>query len=442
MPRLCAGWAASLGRTSATTRQDTASAGLAWTWSRSAGSTGFSARVYLVFAVHVAPWTQHLPTCRVFLRRAFEAAQETGDLTYAAYSCDRPDHEPSRLRRSARATSNERPENALEFVRKMRFGLISDLITGQLRLIRMLRGLTPTLPPSMTRSSTRLRFEQHLESNPQLAIAACRYWIRKLQACVYAGDYASAVAAASKVAPLLWTVPSQFELAEYHFYAALARAARCDTASAEERPQHLEALAAHHRQIALWAKNCPETFANRAALVGAEIARLEGRELDAMRLYEEAIRLGARARLHPERGLGPRARRAVLRGARLRDDCRTPICGTPGTAISAGAPTARCGSSSELHPQLARGSGAAASHGHHRRARRAAGRRDGGQGFAGGVGRDRTRQAHRNPDDDRDSSMRAPSVACSSFSGATSRGSWRRPPPATAESRSRFERQP
>jgi PAS domain S-box-containing protein len=61
-------------------------------------------------------------------------------------------------------------------------------------------------------------------------------------------------------------------------------------ASAEERPRHLQALAAHHRQIALWAKNCPATFANRAALVGAEIARLEGRELDAERLYEQAIR--------------------------------------------------------------------------------------------------------------------------------------------------------
>ena len=32
-------------------------------------------------------WTQHLPTCRAFLRRAFEAAQEAGDLSYAAYSC-------------------------------------------------------------------------------------------------------------------------------------------------------------------------------------------------------------------------------------------------------------------------------------------------------------------------------------------------------------------
>ena len=55
-------------------------------------------------------------------------------------------------------------------------------------------------------------------------------------------------------------------------------------------PAHLEALAAHHRQLQEWAENCPENFENRAALVGAEIARLDGRELDAERLYEQAIR--------------------------------------------------------------------------------------------------------------------------------------------------------
>ena len=55
------------------------------------------------------------------------------------------------------------------------------------------------------------------------------------------------------------------------------------------RLRHLEALAADHRQLELWAKNCSETFANRAALVGAELARLEGRDADAMRLYEVAI---------------------------------------------------------------------------------------------------------------------------------------------------------
>jgi len=38
------------------------------------------------------------------------------------------------------------------------------------------------------------------------------------------------------------------------------------------------------------AENCPENFGTRAALVAAEIARIEGRELDAETLYERAIR--------------------------------------------------------------------------------------------------------------------------------------------------------
>ncbi len=79
-------------------------------------------------------------------------------------------------------------------------------------------------------------------------------------------------------------------MAEYHFYDALARAAQYDAASADERAQHLEALASHHNQLKTWAENCPENFANRAALIGAEMARLDGRDRDAMDLYEQAIR--------------------------------------------------------------------------------------------------------------------------------------------------------
>jgi PAS domain S-box-containing protein len=253
------------------------------------GLDRLSARVYLVFAVHVAHWTQHLPSCRVFLRRAFDAAQRAGDLTYAAYS--RYDLNTNLLASGDPLADVEREvQSALEFVGKVRFGLISDVITAQHRLVRTLRGLTPDFDSFNDAEFDESRFEQHLDSNPRLIVAASRYWIRKLQACVYAGNGASAVAAASKAASLLWTVPTQVELSEYHFYAALGRAARCDTAAAEERPQHLDALASHLDQIAVWAGNCPATFANRAALVGAELARLEGRELDAERLYEEAIR--------------------------------------------------------------------------------------------------------------------------------------------------------
>src|SRR5262249_22640788 len=73
-------------------------------------------------------------------------------------------------------------------------------------------------------------------------------------------------------------------------YSALSRAAFCDSAPADARERHSAALAAHQKQLEVWARHCPENFENRAALVGAEVARLEGRVLEAEHLYEQAIR--------------------------------------------------------------------------------------------------------------------------------------------------------
>jgi PAS domain S-box-containing protein len=250
----------------------------------------FRARVYLVFAAHVAHWTQPLKQRHDLLRRAFKAAQEAGDYTYAAYSC--VDLITNLLASGEPLGEVEREaEVALNFAENVQFKLIVDVITAQLKLIRMLRGLTPHFSFFDGAALDEARFEQRLETDPQLSVAACWYWIRKLQACVFAGEATSAVAAASRAAIVLWRVPTQFELAEYHFYAGLARAAYCNTVPAAQRSEHLEALAAHHKLIERWAQNSPSTFATRADLLGAEIARLEGRDSDALSLYEKAIDL-------------------------------------------------------------------------------------------------------------------------------------------------------
>jgi PAS domain S-box-containing protein len=123
-----------------------------------------------------------------------------------------------------------------------------------------------------------------------LTLPECWYWIRKLQARVLAGDYSSAIQASGNAQRLLWTSPVFFEFAEYQFYGALAHAASYDSAAADRRQQHFDALTAHYEHLEIWAENCPENFENRSALVAAEIARIEGRDLDAMRLYEQAIR--------------------------------------------------------------------------------------------------------------------------------------------------------
>jgi len=57
---------------------------------------------------------------------------------------------------------------------------------------------------------------------------------------------------------------------------------------------HLGALATHHKQLEIWAANCAENFEDRAVLVGAEIARLEGRELEGgVTTVDSAIRCGS-----------------------------------------------------------------------------------------------------------------------------------------------------
>ncbi|HET6215437.1 MAG TPA: AAA family ATPase [Acidobacteriaceae bacterium] len=252
------------------------------------GLRRYQARAYMSFGNLVTPWTRHIRTGRELVRRAFDAATKIGDLTFAAYSCNNLN---TNLLASGDPLGDvqREAENGLEFARKAQFGLVVDIIAAQLGLIRTLRGLTPEFGSFNDELFDENRFEHHLQSDSRLALPECWYWIRKLQARVYANDCASALDAASQAQKLLWTSPSFFEMAEYHFYAALARAVQHDAASISERPQHLEALSAHHKQLQVWADNCPENFTNRAALVAAEMARLEGRWLDAMQLYEQAI---------------------------------------------------------------------------------------------------------------------------------------------------------
>jgi PAS domain S-box-containing protein len=252
------------------------------------GLKRFQAETY-IFAGHVMQWTQHVRAGRDLTRAAFAVASRSGNLTFASFSCNNLN---SNLLAAGDALHDvqREAEHGLAFARKARFGLVIDIITSQLGLIRTLRGLTPKFGRFDEGEFNELQFEDHLADGSALAIAECWYWIRKLQARFFADDYAAAILAASMAQRLLWTSPTEPEMAEYHYYAGLSRAAQWDTTPPGEQPQHLRSLAAHHEQLLAWAADCPENIENRAALVGAELARIEGRELEAERLYEQAIR--------------------------------------------------------------------------------------------------------------------------------------------------------
>ena len=252
------------------------------------GFRRFEARTYHVCGFVMA-WSSHLLVARAVQRRAFEAANRDGDVTHVDFSYY---HLNTNLLAAGDPLSEAQveAENGFAFVRRIRFDFAVDVVATQLALMRTLRGLTPVFGVLDDAEFDERRIERRYAENRDWAFGECWYWIRKLQARFFAGDYAIALASASRAEPLLWTSLSQFETAEYHFYAGLSHAVSCDLAAPGERHKHVDALAAHSRQVEVWAQHCPENFADRAALLRAEIARLEDRVLDAMDLYEEAIR--------------------------------------------------------------------------------------------------------------------------------------------------------
>jgi PAS domain S-box-containing protein len=252
------------------------------------GLNRFQVRTYMNFGNVILIWTRHVNVARDLVHRAFEAANMTSDITYAVYT------------RTALITIllaagdplvevQAEVESGLAFAKKAGFDLTIDIMAMTRALIRTLRGLAPVFGFLDSDGFNETQIERRFSENPNLVRAECWYWIRKLQARYLAGDYAGALTASARAQTVLWTSVT-FETAEYHFYGALSHAAAHDLDPIGKRDLHMNALVGHYSRLEVWAENCPENFESRASLVAAEIARLQGRELDAERLYRRAIR--------------------------------------------------------------------------------------------------------------------------------------------------------
>ncbi|WP_212626250.1 AAA family ATPase [Pseudomonas sp. PP3] len=250
------------------------------------GLDRFYPRTYLSYALFVERWTHPVRTSRATLDRVFEAANRIGDIPFGAFACNSLYSNMLFTGEPLTALQGE-AERGLAYSRKVQFGLVTDFIENQLALIRTLRGFTAEFGTLEDELFSESDFERRLPSISR--VLACWYWIRKLQARYLAGDYDRARHAAAEAQTLLWTSHSFIEEAEYHFYNALTHAASSDSDSAEDIARTLEAMADDYRQLEIWTQQCAENFSCRVALVGAEMARLAGRILQAEELYDRAI---------------------------------------------------------------------------------------------------------------------------------------------------------
>jgi PAS domain S-box-containing protein len=250
----------------------------------------YKAKTYISMEM-IALWTQPLQAAIDYNETAFRAAVETGDLHVAGYSRShtvtdlllRGDHLDDVWQES---------ERGLDFARRAKFHDVVDAIVSQQRFIENMRGRTAHFSTFSGATFDEDRFEAQLTED-RTATTVSRYWmywIIKIQARFLSGDYATALVAARKAKALIWVAYSHIRLFDYYYYTALAITAAYKTLPPDEQAEWREILTEHLNQLREWAESCPATFRDKHALVAAETARLDGRELDAERLYEEAVR--------------------------------------------------------------------------------------------------------------------------------------------------------
>ena len=285
-------------------------------------------------------------------------------------------------------------EAALEFARRARFGFVVDFITH-----------TTPVHPDAPRSDAGVRLFQRRRvrrgsvraasgRGPEPRARPLLYWVRKLQARFFAERLRARARGGGKGRTAFLDVAEIFRVRGAPFLRRVGAGRALRQAIRRGAVPHLEALAAHHRQLQKWAENCPENFENRAALVGAEIARIEGR--DAMRCVSTnwpfarpAQTASSTTRRSPTNWPRASTRRAVSRRfahvylRKARDGYLR--WGADGKVRQL----------DEMYPHLQDGTAHARPHEHDRDAGRTPRPRDRDQGVAGRLGRDRSRKTDR-----------------------------------------------
>lgn len=117
------------------------------------------------------------------------------------------------------------------------------------------------------------------------------YHVMKQMASFIYRRYGDALDATQQALAMQDVITPMAHEATCSFFHALTLAALYTQVTAQQRQEFAKAIKEQLRRLEVWASNCPENFLCRYALVAAEVARIEGRDLDAMQHYEQAIRL-------------------------------------------------------------------------------------------------------------------------------------------------------
>jgi predicted ATPase/signal transduction histidine kinase len=242
----------------------------------------------LVALDQVCVWTQPLEHSLAYARSAFASSYNAGNL---AMSCYASLHTVSNLLVMGEYLERveDEIERGLDFARRVRF---RDVEAALLTLAAFIRSLRLGTVPDRLGATGQLAVINPQEARDSAMTPAAFWWwmFEGITKYTYR-DFSGAAHYLEKAESLAWSTPAHIHLFGLHYYSALNLAAGCR--NGEGAAAVLERMTPHMAKLDDWAMLNPHSFKDKGLLVRAEMARLQGDDLAAMTLYEEAVTAAA-----------------------------------------------------------------------------------------------------------------------------------------------------
>lgn len=229
-------------------------------------------------------WFEHLAKASEDYDAAYQVGLASGNLQYAAYAFGHNMY--CRFYQGVSlANLIQYTQQSIEFSRKRQNRWASELLEGGLELFQDLAGSDDHDRGVGAVRNSRVKGAEHSDQ------VACIHMVLQTSISLILGDHQRAVSLSDDTQALIHTVGTQGLLPwpEYVFARSLALAAVADAIDAEQAAERQREVGRLQSQLYNWAAHCPANFEHKYLLVAAEIARLEGRILDAAELYSRAI---------------------------------------------------------------------------------------------------------------------------------------------------------
>ncbi|MEG5016492.1 MULTISPECIES: AAA family ATPase [unclassified Microcoleus] len=238
-------------------------------------------------ANHIQHWVLPIKEAEAINNEGYQAGLESGELQFAGYITF---HQMLNFFVSGKnlleilALLND----YLKFTAKTKNLLAYHTILASQLFIYNLSGLSPKPREFASESLNEADYIEDCQTH-QNFFALGNYLTYKAQVLYLYGDNVIALHCIQEAQTMLPYVQGMITNAVNNFYNSLILLAVYPTVSKSEQISYQKQIETNQQQMKIWADNCPENFLHKYLLVEAEIARISGKEMEAIDLYDRAI---------------------------------------------------------------------------------------------------------------------------------------------------------